>query len=213
MNAILLTLAAACSADPAEFDAAWHAKSSVTNAINRGRAHWLAGNVPEAMRAFREGERLAPWNAEVRTDLNTARDALGTTAPAPSFAGRVGPADVWIVAVLSSLAVGVSGTVWMLTRRRTMLIVAGAGITGWIALVVVTLLAAKRDEPFAIVAVERAILRQGNAESYDATSPEPLPLGTELTVFGNRGGWRHIRTPMGRIGWLPETALLEGESP
>ena len=213
MNAILLTLAAACSTDPAEFDAAWHARPNVTTAINRGRAHWLAGNVPEAMRAFREGEKLAPWNAEIRADLDAARGVLGTLAPTPSFTDRIGPADVWTVAILSSLAVGVGGTIWLFTRRRKLLIAASVGVAGWLALIVITFLATNRNEPFAIVTAERAILRQGNAESYDATSPEPLPLGTELTVVGSRGGWRHVRTPTGKIGWLPESALLEGSPP
>jgi hypothetical protein len=213
MNVFLLSLVVSSAADPAEFDAAWHTRPSVTTAINRGRAHWIAGNVPEAMRAFREGEKLAPWNAEIRADLDAARDALGTVAPAPSLTDRIGPADVWTVAILSSLAVGVGGTIWLLTRRRNLLIAASAGVAGWLALIVVTFLATNRNEPFAIVAAERVILRQGNAESYDAASPDPLPLGTELTVLGSRGGWRHVRTPSRKIGWLPESALLEGSPP
>lgn len=213
MNAFLLTFAAACSADPADFDAAWHAKPDVTTAINRGRSQWLAGNVPEAMRAFREGERLAPWNAEIRADLEAARDLLGTTAPAPSFVNRLGPTDVWTVAILSSLAVGVGGTIWLFTRRRTMLVVAGAGMAGWIILVVVALLATNGNEPFAIVAVERIPLRTGNAVSYEVQSPDALPVGTELTVLGRRGGWVRVRTPAGQTGWLPDSAVLFGETP
>jgi hypothetical protein len=213
MNSILLAMALTCSADPAEIDAAWHAKPSVTTAINRGRTHWLAGNVPEAIRAFREGERLAPWNAVIRADLDAARDVLGTTAPAPTFADRVGPADVWMVAILSSLAVGVGGTAWLLTRRNKLLIVAGGGVAGWIALVVVTFLATNRTEPFAIVAVEGAQFRTGNAVSYDLQSSDPLPLGTEVTVLGRRGGWVRASAPAGLAGWLPESAVLFGESP
>lgn len=213
MNAYFLALVVTCSADPAEYDAAWHAKPGATTAINLGRAHWLAGNAPEAMRAFREGEKLAPWNAEIRADLAAARDALGTTAPAPSFAARVGPADVWTVAILSSLAVGAGGVGWLLARRRGWLILTALGLTGWTLLTVVTVSARNRDEPFAIVAVERVPLRTGNAVSYDVQSPVPLPLGTEVTLLGRRGGWVRVRTPAGHAGWLPESALLEGESP
>lgn len=213
MNAFFLAMALTCSTNPAQFDAAWHDKPSVTTAINRGRAHWLAGNVPEAMRAFREGERLAPWNAEIRADLDAARDALGTTAPVPSFAARVGPADVWAVAILSSLAVGVGGTVWLLTRRNNVLILAAAGVAGWIALIVVTFLATNRTEPFAIVAVEGVQFRAGNAVSYELQSSDALPLGTEVIVLGRRGGWVRARAPAGQVGWLPESAVLFGESP
>ena len=213
MSAYILAMAVTCSADPAEFDAAWHARPSLTAAINRGRAYWLAGNVPEAMRAFRDGERLAPWNAEIRDDLDAARDALGTTAPAPSFADRFGPADVWTVAILSSLVAGVGGTVWEFTRRRSMLFVAGAGVAGWCALIVISFLTMNRNEPFAILAVERAPMRTGNAISYDVQSSEPLALGTELNVLGRRGGWVRVRTPSGQTGWLPDSAVLFGETP
>src|SRR5688572_1581854 len=46
----------------AYFDHDWASEDykSQALAINRGRAHYLAGNLPQAVRAFHDGLRLAP---------------------------------------------------------------------------------------------------------------------------------------------------------
>src|SRR5262245_53517010 len=38
-------------------------------ALMRGRAHFLAGDLPQAIRAFRDGLALAPWDADLQRGL------------------------------------------------------------------------------------------------------------------------------------------------
>ena len=191
------------------FDAEWASHPNVQTARNRGRAHLLEGNLARAVVAFRQAEQLAPWDAEVRADLATVREMAGTTSPPYSFRERFGPFDVWMIAMTSSVFVLVGTVVFWMTQQKKWLVLTALGVFGWCSLAFVMPRADR--EPFAVVSGERVVLRAGNSDFYEMRSLAPLPIGTELTVLGQRGGWLRVRSESGESGWIPESSVIFGD--
>jgi len=101
-------------------------------------------------------------------------------------------------------------TRWRMTLRRTWLVV---GIVA-ISLAAVPLIGSavewqrhRRDaaEPIVVV-VHNVPLRLGNGVDYPPIGE--LPRGCEVRRIGERGGWLHIETSSGAVGWLPADAVL-----
>lgn len=101
-------------------------------------------------------------------------------------------------------------TRWRMTSRRTWLAVGIVAIT----LAAVPLIGSavewqrhRRDaaEPIVVVA-HNVPLRLGNGIEYPTIGE--LPRGCEVRRIGERGGWLHIETSSGAVGWLPADAVI-----
>lgn len=188
---------------------------------NEGNACLLAGNIPAAILAYREGLRLAPGDPRLLSGLNAARRAV---VYPPSGLGRP-PADwpSWLPRLNPVLALGLAaglyslgwliGVCWRLTGRPRL---AWIGAASWmIALALGATLvlggrlqARDRDQPITVIDRDGVVLRRGNGEAYPAAYEVPLNRGVEARLRCRRGGWVQIELSGGEIGWLPRAAVL-----
>ena len=207
-----------------EFDSDWaEGRRDPGTALNRGRAHFLAGQLPQAIRAFRHGLDLYPWDAELQRSLTAARatvayptesDPAERVRPDPpnSLRHRVSPWDLFLAASAFALVLTVG-----LARRLTthdgwaaplavvgllgLVVVAAAGIT----------IVADQPSPVLVLATDE-VLRTGNGPSFPTRTDAPLPRGAEVRELARRGGWVQVELPGGAVGWVRESAVL-GETP
>ncbi len=194
-------------------------------ALNRSRAHRLAGNLPKAIAVLHEGLAVTRFARPLQAELEDARAAVpfpldGELAaqcrPRP-YAGvstRMSVADAWFVAGGLWLVACAGIARFVMTRNAVWLVVAGLGAVALVALGGLWVLDARqreRDEslPLLIVSAE-ATLRRGNASAYPAAPKldAPLPKGAEVRELKRRGGWVQVQLPGGAIGWLPENAVI-----
>jgi hypothetical protein len=207
-----------------DFDQSWAVGSHPPSlALNRGRAHFLAGQVPQAIRAFRDGLELFPWDAELQRDLVAARatvayptepDPASRVRPDPpaSLRNRVSPWDLFLAATLFALVVAVGLARRFTTADRWAAPLAATGLVG---LLLVAVAAWKIDaearheqaHPVVVLAADM-VLRAGNGTAFPARLGTPLPRGAEVRQLAQRGGWVQVQLPGGAIGWVPESAVL-----
>jgi hypothetical protein len=192
-----------------------------------GNAALLAGRLPRAILAYREGLLLAPQDGDLQEALEYARDEV--RYPAPGQFGRP-PAEDWPVwlplpppGTLLTLAVAayalacVAVSRWLMTRRRAA-VLAGAALiaalvlgAGW-GLRQVRRVGAERT-PVAVIADDGVPLRLGNGPSYPRHDELPvLSRGMEARLLFQRGDWLQLEFPGGATGWVPRRHVLVGDS-
>jgi hypothetical protein len=192
-------------------------------ALNRGRAHFLAGQVPQAIRAFRDGLELFPWDAELQRDLAAARATVAYPAepdpasrvrpdPPASLRHRLSPWDLFLAATLFALVVAVGLARRFTTADRWAAPLAATGLVGLLLVAVAAWkidaeARSERDHPVVVLAAD-VVLRTGNGTAFPARLGTPLPRGAEVRQLTQRGGWVQVQLPGGAIGWVPEAAVL-----
>lgn len=188
-----------------------------------GNAYFCAGDVPQAILAYRRGLMLAPGDRGLNQALAFARAHVARDVPNPF--GRppdpLWPAGLpwpegrglhWVGMVLYGLAWILSAWWWTAGGRGRA--VASAGAWGAALLVMACLvrqvLWSQRDrqEPPAVILQEGTLLRKGNGLAYPVAYVTPLPRGTEVRQRFVRGAWVQIELTGGEIGWVPQAALL-----
>lgn len=205
------------------FDRSWRAGDRTPAvARNRGRAHFLAGDLPAAILALRDGLALAPWDAGLRRDLEVCRDAVGYPTPAtpadavrpepPSgLQSRISPAMLFAATVLASIVLAVGLSAYFTVRPGWSLPAAAVGTAGLFAVGVAAREISREllcGRERIAVASRSAVMRTGNADAYPARLTDPIPRGAEVAVLGRRGGWLHVELAGGAVGWLPEAAAV-----
>jgi hypothetical protein len=208
----------------AHFDALWQQGHRTPElALDRARAHRLAGSLPRCIAALHDGLAVARFSHVLQTELDDARAAVpfpldGELAaqcrpkPLRGASTRMSPADAWVL----------TGALWLLacacaarfTMTRGMLWLAGAGlfVAGLLLLGGVWWQDARwraSDEALPLlVLTDDALLRKGNAEAFPPRVEPALPRGTEVRERTRRGGWVQVQLPGGPIGWVPERAVI-----
>jgi tetratricopeptide (TPR) repeat protein len=176
--------------------------------LNQGNAHFLAGNLPRAILAYRRAAARMPSNSTVRENLAEARSHVVDPEGIPNGwqLHRYAPgvyAFAWGLLII-----------WIMRPRRRLLLFAGATLAGalflfgWSAY-------AKWDEahhPLAVV-VGDVTLRKGNGVSYAPVETHlgkvRLSSGVEARALAARpNGWVQIELASGVVGWAPREALL-----
>lgn len=211
----------------AGFDTHWHGGNrSALLAVQRGRSHFLAGNLPKAVVAFRAGLRETPCDLDLLRGLAECRAAIPYPTPAraeerlrpdpPSgWRHRVGEWDAFRLAALSA-ALAVIGLARRLTARDGWAIpVAAVGGVGALVCLVAALefgaeAAAEVERPTLVVTAE-VYLRKGNGLSHQPRIDATVPRGTELAERTRRGDWVQVEVAGGAVGWLPESAVVAVE--
>ena len=208
----------------ASYDALWHDGHRTPElALNRARAHRLAGHLPKCIAALHDGLAVARFARPLQVELDDARAAVqfpleGDLAaqcrpkPVRGVSARISPAD----------AVGLAALVWLLAlagvvrfamaRNPFWLAFAGLCVAGLLTLGGFWLHDARqreRDESLPLLVVtDDAWLRKGNAEAFPPRVEPKLPKGTEVRELIRRGGWVQVQLAGGAIGWLPERATI-----
>jgi hypothetical protein len=192
-------------------------------ALDRARAHRLAGDLPGAVVALHDGLAAARYDRPLQAALEDARSAVayphdGELAaqcrprPRVTVGARMSPAEAFIAAGLLWLLAGLGAARFAMTRNPSWLLTAGAGLA------VLAVLGGlwwqdwrhrERDEGKPLVVVkDDVLLRKGNGESYPPRLESRLPRGVEARELTRRGGWVQVELAGGAVGWLPEAAVL-----
>lgn len=206
------------------YDELWQSgKRNPELALNRARAHQLAGDLPKAIAALHEGLAASRWSRPLQVALEDARSAVGYPLTgdmasqcrptfSPSISNRMSPTEAWsIAAVLWLLAWGGLAR-FAMTRAMWWLMFAGLAMAALALLGGVWFQDYRRQErensaPLRIVKDE-LLLRKGNSKEFPPRLETRLPRGVEVRELCHRGGWVQVRLSSGVIGWLPETAVM-----
>jgi len=198
----------------------WRGTHRAGAAVAYGRASYLAGDLPEAITAFRAGLRRFPADREMQRGLEFCREdarsqgAVGSV-PRPEWRNRFSPGTRIGFAAFASCIFSFGLWSRFTVRARTASLCIGIGVLGLVATAVSEGQCAREEardvaNPPWVLRYDAA-LRTGNGETYPPRLAALLPLGTEVREIGKRGGWIHIELETGETGWLPEEALLKVE--
>ncbi len=212
----------------AAYDALWRAGYQTPElAINRSRAHRLAGNLPHGIAALHEGLAVARYSRRLQRELDDARAAvqypldgelLRQAQPPPirGWSSRFSPADRWLGAGLLWFLLWFGVAQFLMTRRAIWLVLS---LLGSVVLLVGGILwwtderRLQEEESLQLLIVkEDTILRRGNAGVYPPRLEAALPPGAEVRALTRRGGWVQVQLAGGAVGWLPEGVVLAVKS-
>jgi len=183
---------------------------------DRGKAAVVDGDVPSAILTFRHGLIEHPGDRELGDLLEAARDLI-PYPPIADASERLRPdaqanGDRWLGAwELTAGGLGCAilfafgAAAWLTTRPRWAVLVAAAGLLGFVAVLGIMTWPRAAPGNVAVVRAEKGtVLRTGNADSYPPRTAFPLPPGAELTILGHRGGWAQVQLAGGAVGWVRE---------
>jgi hypothetical protein len=192
-------------------------------ALNRARAHRLAGNLPRAIAALHDGLAVARFSRPLQVELDDARAAVqfpldGELASqcrpksVVTVSSRMSVSDAWILTGFLWLLACAGVARFVMTRNFLWLgfaVLWLAGLTLFGGLWLQDARYRERDESLPLrVVTDDVILRKGNADAYPPRVEPALPKGTEIRELTRRGGWVQVQLPGGAIGWLPEAATI-----
>lgn len=203
------------------YERLWREEGIDTPALhrNRAQAYLLASDLPNALRAYREGLGRWPDDPQLQAGLEAARAEVAYPREG-SLREWATPHDPWhptdwlTLGQLRLLAIGFYvfgwfGVIrWRMTRRSDwwMLVLSAWLVTG---LAVAGLCWEDREAVAgAIIARSGTELRQGNARSYPLRLEDRLPAGVEVQIRHRRGGWVQVELSSGIVGWVPESAVI-----
>jgi tetratricopeptide (TPR) repeat protein len=188
--------------------------------LSQGNAHLLAGQLPEAILAYRRAERFIPNDERLRSNLAEARRQVLDPPATPSafwpdWAPSLGRSEQLLLASgLWVLGWGLTAIVLFQPGRWLILLAAFALLLA-IAVGGNCFCQEWLDEghPVAIVNAGQVLLRLGNGESYPPLESNGVAIklnrGVELRLLSERkNGWVRVALADGRSGWLPKSQVL-----
>jgi hypothetical protein len=219
------------SAENAIFFAEFYKKclwASTAKYYNLGNAQFLAGQLPEALLAYRRGLRLNPNDAGLAENLDYARNRVqypfGQRGRPeedcwPAWLHKPAAFQVLVAALILYGLAWVLATRWYMTRRPALwkraglaFVLAAAGGGYWLYLENEN--NSQDQHPLVVIRQDKLPLRKGNGPSYPVNPDLPfLSRGMEARRLHERGGWLQIQFASGEIGWVEKAAVLgeEGE--
>jgi hypothetical protein len=213
----------------AAYDSLWNQGHRTPElAVNRSRAHRLAGDLPRAVAALHDGLAVARYSRTLQAELADARAAVqypleGELAeqarpkPPRGVSTRMSPAEAWLLAGGLWLAVCAGVARFAMVRNALWLAFAGLSLAALLALGGLWLQDRRirgREESLPLLVVARdVVLRRGNADAYPPRLDAALPRGAEVRELSRRGGWVQVQLPGGAVGWLPEGSAIPCGAP
>jgi hypothetical protein len=184
----------------------------------RGSACLLAGDLAEAILAYRQGLRLNPADAKLAACLGEARaqvDSLaghwGLTTWSAFRARLVGPAGlvffgVWYTNTCFCLLC------WWQSRSRWVGCLALCQLAiaiPWLGCLIMEASETPGEDVSSVIIAQSGVrLRQGNGFAYPEHPTAKLNPGREARLLSQREDWLQIELPGGEIGWVPRASCL-----
>jgi hypothetical protein len=181
---------------------------------NLGNARMLAGDLPGAILAYRQGLRMAPRDRYLRQCLAEARSRvafrdgslLGRPAEddPPRWLSLPGNGWLLLLAVLAYAAGCAAVTRWWMLRRKSMLL-AGAALVilaAGIGMLLYLRNGTRADRPIVVIAADGVQLRKGNGVLFPPRYEIPLNRGVEAQLLYRDDGWLQIELAGGEVGWV-----------
>jgi hypothetical protein len=208
----------------AAYDSLWsQGRRTPELAVNRSRAHRLAGDLPRAVAALHDGLAVARYSRTLQEELADARAAVqypldGELAdqarpkPPRGVSTRMSPGEAWLLAGGLWLAAWACLARFAMTRTALWLALTGVSLAALLALGGLWIQdwrAREREESLPLLVVAKdATLRRGNADAYPPRFDATLPKGAEVRELSRRGGWVQVQLPGGAVGWLHEASVI-----
>jgi tetratricopeptide (TPR) repeat protein len=185
---------------------------------NSGNASLLAGDLPQAILAYRAGLQLSPGDQALKRSLNFARaqvaypDASAIGRPPseqrPPWLPHI--ASIWqlLMAFITYATAWFLLTRWWLLRRGRLLFAAlvSAGLTACLIVSLTIQYQQNRQNllhPVVVISDDGVLLRSGNGLAYPPRYETPLNRGVEARLLYERGQWLQIELSGGEAGWVP----------
>jgi len=194
------------------------ARTSTNLQTNIGNARAFAGDLGEAVLAYRRALVIDPENERARDALRSIRATIGIEArEEEASTGLVRTLFFWHDALAFTTRRALFGAFWigglalalLAIRRRRLRIPAGLALAAAVALLVSLTLTDRTDSgEAAAVLLVRSDGRTGDGEFYSASHSAPLPAGAEVEILETREeGWVHVRLRDGSTAWVPARAV------
>jgi len=176
--------------------------------FNYGNAEFKSGNFGRAIAAYRQAAQLTPRDAEVRANLEFARNQVqGPTLRESRWAGWLGALTLNEWTGLAVVALWLTFALLAATQIRPALKTALGGFNrGAVAVAVLSCAclgvnaAIHFSKQTAVVVAQDATARSGPFD--EAQSAFTAHDGAELAVLDRKNGWLQVTDGSGRIGWL-----------
>ncbi len=192
---------------------------------NEANSYLLAGNVPEAILAYRRGLRVNPDSRQMRANLAFARDQVVYSSadnfarppesywppwlPRPTI-----PLTFWLTFIFYALAwIGLARQWAISVNTRPWITWVAVGGTALFAVFFALQMRAEKSEsehPVVVIAADQTHLQKGNHALYPRAYETALNRGVEARLVQIRGDWLQIELTGGQIGWVArENALMD----
>jgi tetratricopeptide (TPR) repeat protein len=179
--------------------------------FNYGNAEFKAGNFGRAIAAYRQAAQLTPRDAEVRANLEFARNQVqGPTFRESRWSRTAGWLGLLTLNEWTGLAVAALWLTFALLAATQIRPALKTALRGFVfSAVAVTLLsgaclgvdaAIHFSKQTAVVVTPEVTTRSGPFE--EAQSAFSVHNGAELAVLDHRDNWLQVTDGSGRIGWL-----------
>ncbi len=190
---------------------------------NLGNAHFLAGDIPRAVLAYRRGLQLRPDDPDLLAALMTVRERV--YLPPGSTLGRPPEDDPlpglplfppsWLVglaALMYLLSCLVLTRWWMTRSRRTLalgvFLLFQVGTTTVLVGYRAKLAAEEATHPLVVIRAANVKLLQGNGPDYPTRYETSARPGVEGRLLFERDGWLQIELAGGEVGWVKVDQVL-----
>jgi hypothetical protein len=179
---------------------------------NLGNAALLAGDLPEALLAYRRGLAIAPGDRVLHANLNYARRQVDSPAYARQMTdGSSAWSSFWVFSTtyLLYILACLFLTLWWRSRKSAYL---GVGLVGLLIALSIFLAmnrsGSQADGSVAVIARDETYLHKGNGFAYPRLEEGPLQRGVETRLLVARNGWLKIELASGLSGWIQEKAAV-----
>jgi hypothetical protein len=182
--------------------------------FNEGNAEFKSGNLGRAIAAYRRAAALDPRDADIRANLNFARNQVqGATwrqtwwqnwLAALSLTDWTALAVVTFWSAFILLAAGQLRPAWKSVLRvpTRAMAVAAVFFCACLAAAVIT----HSSDSLAVVVMPDAVTRSGPFD--DAQNAFAVHDGAELAVLDKRNGWVQVTDGSGRTGWMKSSQVV-----
>jgi hypothetical protein len=191
-------------------------RASVPVLFNLGNAQFKAGRTGSAIVAYRQAERLAPRDPDIRANLRFARARVaGGFAAEPPWWERalttltpdewtaLAAVAFWLMFLF--LALGQWRSAWRRPLRGAVF-VSGGAFAAWVACVA-SLVFVLHQRPGAVVTADEVVVRYGPVDVSNVAYT--LRDGMEVRIIGRKDDWLQVLDGSQRAGWVRRGDVVE----
>jgi hypothetical protein len=184
-----------------------------------GNANVQAGQIGEAIAAYRSASRYIPSDGRLHANLVHARSLVNNPIENKKTKSVLKRLAFWHDALPTSVRLGLGTMCWFafwgLVSVRIFKGIPGfktascfLGFFSIVLSVSVALDIADQHSQYGVIVRDEVIVRKGNGANYSPLFKEPLQGGIEFEIIEQRPDWLHILLPNGSKGWVEENSTL-----